>query len=51
MKFFIMFAVISCKNLRIVLFFSSFSVMSDSLKPHGLQHLRLSSPSPSTGAC
>ena len=27
------------------------SVMSDSLQPHGLQHLRLPCPSPSLGAC
>ena len=29
----------------------SHSVMSDSLRPHGLQHARLSSPSPNPGAC
>ena len=33
----------------IVLF--SCSVMSDSLQPHGLQHVRLPCPSPSIGAC
>ena len=27
------------------------SVVSDSLRPHGLQHARLSCPSPSAGAC
>ena len=27
------------------------SVVSDSLRPHGLQHARLSCPSPSSGAC
>ena len=27
------------------------SVMSDSLRPHGLQHVRLPCPSPSPGAC
>ena len=29
----------------------SHSVMSDSLQPHGLQHIRLPCPSPSPGAC
>ena len=29
----------------------SHSVMSDSLRPHGLQHTRLSCPSPTPGAC
>ena len=29
----------------------SCSVMSDSLKPHGLQHARLPCPSPTLGAC
>ena len=29
----------------------SFSVMSDSLWPHGLQHTRLPCPSPTRGAC
>ena len=29
----------------------SFSVMSDSLRPHGLQHTMLPCPSPSPGAC
>ena len=29
----------------------SFSVMSDSLRPHGLQHARFPCPSPSPGAC
>ena len=27
------------------------SVMSDSLRPHGLQHARLPCPSPTPGAC
>ena len=31
-------------------FFFSHSVMSDSLRPHGLQHIRPSCPSPSHGA-
>ena len=31
--------------------FFSHSVLSDSLQPHGLQHYRLPSPSPSPGAC
>ena len=30
---------------------SSCSVMSDSLRPHGLQHARLPCPSPTPGAC
>ena len=30
---------------------SSCSVVSDSLQPHGLQHTRLSCPSPTHGAC
>ena len=30
---------------------SSHSVVSDSLRPHGLQHSRLPYPSPSPGAC
>ena len=29
----------------------SYSVMSDSLEPHGLQHARLPCPSPSPGVC
>ena len=29
----------------------SYSVMSDSLPPHGLQHARLPCPSPTPGAC
>ena len=29
----------------------SWSVVSDSLQPHGLQHARLSCPSPTPGAC
>ena len=35
---------------RILLLFSH-SVVSDSLRPHGLQHARLPCPSPSPGAC
>ena len=37
-------------DLRIMLFFSS-SVMSDSLQPHELEHVRLSCPSLSPGVC
>ena len=37
------------KDLEKELF--SHSVVSDSLQPHGLQHARLSCPSPSPGAC
>ena len=33
------------------LFLFSLSVMSNTLQPHGLQHTRLLSPSPSSGAC
>ena len=29
----------------------SYSVMSDSFQPHGLQHIRLPCPSPSPGVC
>ena len=35
---------------RVVLLFSC-SVLSDSLRPHGLQHARLPCPSPSPGVC
>ena len=35
----------------LLLQFSSFAVMSDSLWPHGLQHARLLCPSPTPGAC
>ena len=31
--------------------FSSFTIMSNSLQPHGLQHTRLLCPSPTPGAC
>ena len=31
--------------------FFNYSVVSDSLRPHGLQHTRLPCPSPSPGAC
>ena len=34
---------------RVLLF--SYSVVSNSLQPHGLQHTRLLCPSPSTGVC
>ena len=37
------------QNLRLLLF--SCSVMSDSLRPHGLQHVSFPCPSPSSGAC
>ena len=37
-------------HLHMVLLFSG-SVVSDSLRPHGLQHDRLPCPSPSLGAC
>ena len=39
------------KWLIMLLLVFSRSVMSDSLRPHGLQHIRLSCPSPSPGAC
>ena len=38
-----------CMYVYILLF--SYSVMSDSLWPHGLQHIRSPCPSPSPGAC
>ena len=38
-SFFVIFSQFSC------------SVMSDSLRPHGLQHARLPCPSPTLGAC
>ena len=45
----------SSSNHIYVLFYTSVqfshSVMSDSLQPHGLQHARLPSPSPTPGAC
>ena len=40
----------SCPMPLLLLLFSH-SVMSDSLQSHGLQHARLSCPSPSPGAC
>ena len=40
---------VSCVDLIYLLF--SLSVMSSSLWPHGLQHARLSCPSPSPGVC
>ena len=39
------------KSLADAVFSSSRSVMSDSLRPHGLQHTRLPCPSPTPGAC
>ena len=52
---------LSMNSLRVELFYSfwnfivynqfSCSVMSDSLRPHGLQHARLPCPSPAPGAC
>ena len=39
-----------CQCRRVVVVFSH-SVVSDSLQPHGLQHTRLTCPSPSSGAC
>ena len=38
------------KNQEILLLFN-FSVLSDSLQPHGLQHTRLLCPSPTPGVC
>ena len=38
-------------DVQVALLLFSSSVMSDSLWPHGLQHIRLSCPSPSPGAC
>ena len=38
-----------CSNLLLLLL--SHSVMSDCLAPHGLQHARLSCPSPPPGVC
>ena len=38
-------------NDSLLLLLFSHSVMSDSLQPHGLQHTRLSCPSPSPRAC
>ena len=37
--------------LDFILSLFSLSVLSDSLQPHGLQHTRLSCPSPTPGAC
>ena len=52
---------LSMNSLRVELFYSfwnfivynqfSCSVMSDSVRPHGLQHARLPCPSPAPGAC
>ena len=39
-----------CLSLLLLLLFSH-SVMSDSLRPHGLKHARLPWPSPNPGAC
>ena len=36
---------------KILLLLFSHSVVSDSLRPHGLQHARLPCPSPTPGAC
>ena len=44
----------SRKNVSLLFIYSvqfSWSVMSDSLRPHGLQHTRLPCPSPTPGAC
>ena len=38
------------ESMSYLLLFGS-SVVSDSLRPHGLQHTRLPCPSPSPGAC
>ena len=44
--------LILCLNcLSILLLLFSHSVMSDSLQPHGLQHARLSCPSPFPATC
>ena len=42
---------VQCVNPLVCLKFSCYSVMSDSLRPHGLQHARLPCPSPTPGAC
>ena len=47
MDFFFFFS----KHLGLILLLFSCWVMSDSLQPHGLQHTRLPSPSPSPGTC
>ena len=39
------------KTLLFYFLLFSYSVVSDSLRPHGLQHTRLPCPSPSPGAC
>ena len=44
-------SVIRWRILLASLLLFSLSDMSDSLWPHGLQHVRLSCPSPSPGAC
>ena len=46
----IMFPPLRLQDFGFLLLFSCL-VMSDSLRPHGLQHARLSCPSPSPGAC
>jgi len=38
-------------DVQVALLLFSSSVMSDSLWPHGLQHIRFPCPSPSPGAC
>ena len=43
-------ASVSLKNVFCISQFSH-SVMSNSLRPHGLKHIRLPCPSPSPGAC
>ena len=41
----------SCQIVVVVIIQFSCSVVSDYLRPHGLQHARLSCPSPIPGAC
>ena len=41
----------NCLADTLTLLLFSHSVVSESLRPHGLQHARLLCPSPSTGAC
>ena len=41
----------NCQHCELAILLFSCSVASDSLPPHGLQHTRLPSPSPSPGAC
>ena len=40
-----------CPSSVVPVYQFSYSVMSDSLRPHGLQHARLPCPSPTPGAC